>query len=383
MDEGPVDFSDVHGASVSSFFSLTAASLAMFVGCYLAGSIPLYLPLSESKTRSMSVFGSGLLIGTALAVILPEGLSMVQPHAHIMPCLQKSVVPVLNQIQDQSPKLLTKPGANDELNLYVQKDANAAQDPSARDEKSAESHNRLESLEKHDHSAEHTHSEHVHSEGDANFVIGAALVLGFVVMLVVDHFSAGSHSHGPPAHHALDAESMHKFEANGTNGRSRVKITATLGLLVHAAADGIAMAAVSSSRRSELQLLVFAAIMLHKFPASFGLVTFLLGEKLDRARIKKHLMAFSLAAPLGAFATYLFMAVVSAPSTTGSIFSNFSGKAMLFSAGTFLYVATIHILPNIQHSSPGGHLSHSHVLIFALGSVFPFILCLGHHHDHT
>lgn len=44
--------------------------------------------------------------------------------------------------------------------------------------------------------------------------------------------------------------------------------------------------------------------MLHKAPASFGLVTFLLHEGLEKHRIKKHLLAFSLAAPIGAFVTY-------------------------------------------------------------------------------
>ena len=35
----------------------------------------------------MSVFGSGLLIGTALAVILPEGLNMVQNNHSHLDCL--------------------------------------------------------------------------------------------------------------------------------------------------------------------------------------------------------------------------------------------------------------------------------------------------------
>ena len=51
-------------------------------------------------------------------------------------------------------------------------------------------------------------------------------------------------------------------------------------------------------------MIVFLAIMLHKAPASFGLVTFLMHEGLDKSKIKKHLLAFSLAAPIGAFVTY-------------------------------------------------------------------------------
>lgn len=51
-------------------------------------------------------------------------------------------------------------------------------------------------------------------------------------------------------------------------------------------------------------MIVFLAIMLHKAPAAFGLVTFLLHEGLEKSRIKKHLLAFSSSAPIGAFLTY-------------------------------------------------------------------------------
>ena len=47
--------------------------------------------------------------------------------------------------------------------------------------------------------------------------------------------------------------------------------------------------------------------MLHKAPASFGLVTYLLHEGLDKPRIKRHLLVFSLAAPILAIVTYLLL----------------------------------------------------------------------------
>ena len=42
-------------------------------------------------------------------------------------------------------------------------------------------------------------------------------------------------------------------------------------------------------------------------PASFGLVTYLLHEGLDRARVRKHLLVFCLAAPSAAIATFLLL----------------------------------------------------------------------------
>ncbi|CAJ0577122.1 unnamed protein product, partial [Mesorhabditis spiculigera] len=56
------------------FTSLAALSLAMFLGSYLAGYVPLLFTMSESRMRILSIFGAGLLVGTALSVIIPEGV---------------------------------------------------------------------------------------------------------------------------------------------------------------------------------------------------------------------------------------------------------------------------------------------------------------------
>lgn len=70
-------------------------------------------------------------------------------------------------------------------------------------------------------------------------------------------------------------------------------------------ADGIALGAAATTSHTDVEMIVFLAIMLHKAPASFGLVTFLMHEGLERHRIKKHLLFFALAAPVGALVTYL------------------------------------------------------------------------------
>ncbi|XP_016967444.1 zinc transporter ZIP9 isoform X2 [Drosophila biarmipes] len=48
--------------------------LVMLIGSYLAGSIPMLMKLSEEKLKFVTVLGAGLLVGTALAVIIPEGI---------------------------------------------------------------------------------------------------------------------------------------------------------------------------------------------------------------------------------------------------------------------------------------------------------------------
>lgn len=52
--------------------------------------------------------------------------------------------------------------------------------------------------------------------------------------------------------------------------------------------------------------------MLHKAPASFGLVTFLLHEGLDRTKIKRHLLSFALSAPITTIFTYMVLMNTSA-----------------------------------------------------------------------
>jgi zinc transporter 9 len=64
-------------------------------------------------------------------------------------------------------------------------------------------------------------------------------------------------------------------------------------------------------------------------------------ENLERFRIKRHLLIFSSSAPFGAMATYLFLAAVK----EGADYTHLSGMFMLFSAGTFVYVAAAHVLP--------------------------------------
>lgn len=191
--------------------------------------------------------------------------------------------------------------------------------------------------------------------------------------------------------------------------------TATIGLVVHAAADGIALGAAATTSHKDVEMIVFLAIMLHKAPAAFGLVSFLLHEGIERQRIRKHLAVFSAAAPLLTLLTY-FCIGQDQKETMESV--NATGIAMLFSAGTFLYVATVHVLPELTstgHSHGGGsggsnpQVKYSHLveqgnapgalaagggaghkgygalrnlelIVLVTGALLPLLLTMGHHH---
>ena len=49
-------------------------------------------------------------------------------------------------------------------------------------------------------------------------------------------------------------------------GNGPVNWTTTLGLVVHAAADGIALGAAAATNELDVEIIIFLAIMLHKVP---------------------------------------------------------------------------------------------------------------------
>lgn len=62
---------------------------------------------------------------------------------------------------------------------------------------------------------------------------------------------------------------------------------------------------------------------------------------------------------------------------------NATGAAMLFSAGTFLYVATVHVLPELMiKASRGGSDTFNSVelLCIVCGTVTPLFLSVHHGH---
>ncbi|OQR78881.1 zinc transporter ZIP9-B-like [Tropilaelaps mercedesae] len=308
-------------------WALFALSGSMFVGCYLSGLIPVSMKLSEDKINIVSILGAGLLVGTALTVIIPEGVSTLY----------------LSRLEQ----------AHTAHHQDVATDAG--------------------------HSGHHHEAHHF---DDPHALIGITLVIGFVFMLLVDQCSKG----GKNSDELLPTGTINKSGVMSV--RKARPGTATLGLVVHAAADGIALGAAATTTRAEIEMIVFLAIMLHKAPAAFALVSFLLHEGLDRATIKKHLLLFSAAAPILAVTTYFGIS----QNTKESMASmNATGIAMLFSAGTFLYVATVHVLPELA-ASKGGHLHHStessdgagfsrkELVLLVLGAMLPSFLSFGHHH---
>jgi len=332
-------------------FMLSVFSLAMFLGSYLSGLVPLAFNFSEAKMRYVTVLGAGLLVGTALAVIVPEGV-----HALYMSEIET------NQMQTQHEFHADHKIVARHLN-QIDHDVKEAVGPEVKVDNDA-------LPPAHRHTADrprelgaelgHKHSDTTHS------AIGITLILGFVFMLIVDNCGSRLIRHG---NQSLDP-------SGSVISKSKSTWTATLGLVVHAAADGIALGAASATNRFNVELIVFMAIMLHKAPAAFGLVSFLMSDGIDRKRIRRHLLIFSLSAPLMAIVTFVLLK--HRIHDTYSVDS--TGLAMLFSAGTFLFVATVHVLPEVQSHYEDRQFRAIELIILIIGCCFPIILSMGHKH---
>uniref|UniRef100_A0A1I7U290 Zinc transporter ZIP9 n=1 Tax=Caenorhabditis tropicalis TaxID=1561998 RepID=A0A1I7U290_9PELO len=342
----------------------------------------------QSRIRLVSIFGAGLLVGTALSVIIPEGVEALygaqcaggHHHSHENPVVSQ-VGAIVNPAEAKQILENSAKDKEDNLPRIIPKDA-VLNEAIQRVVRSPEIINRTKRdvlIETHSTNEENEKEEHGHSHGNVHSQIGYSLVLGFVLMLLVDQIGSAT------------------VARNDRSGRSRIGISATIGLVVHAAADGVALGSASVINKSDVQLIVFVAIMLHKAPAAFGLVSFLLMESIDRRAIRKHLVVFSAAAPVAAIVTFIIIMHMGESMRSESS----TGVLMLFSAGTFLYVATVHVLPELANNkqteyslvvdatSPSS-IGHSHsagpsytlkeLLLIIAGAVVPAILASGHSH---
>jgi len=240
--------------------------------------------------------------------------------------------------------------------------------------------------------------------------IALSLLVGFILMLVVEQ-SVASHAQGPS--NALGAKIIQsrsdvQFDADvddielGASPRAaefspaersrsmtsregrKEAVPLTVGLFIHGLADGLALgvSALSDSQAehtSELSLVVFMAILIHKAPTTIAFTTSLLSTPLPRSEIKKYIAVFASSTPLGALASYALFYILGA-GTAGDM----SGLALLVSGGSFMYVATV--LQPVSDHSEGASLElrkSTRTLLIVLGMVVPFLITVlvGHGHE--
>ncbi|ORX38492.1 Zinc/iron permease [Kockovaella imperatae] len=300
--------------------------VAMFAASLLVGSLPLMFKSAASgkRLKAISVFGMGILVGAALTIIIPEGVST----------------------------------------LYEALPASA--------------------------------------EEGANMAIGFSLLAGFALMLCMESLTPhpphdpsevtptpddetsplqsparrNSDDRSRPLPPHLDSstpmipkrlhmdDSSHKVDTLFHSPNGHRGLNATLGMVIHGIADGIALGASSLSARKSLGLIVFLAVLVHKGPTALGLTTTLLSLSLHPSLIRRCLIIFSCAAPIGSLITYGLVSLFGHQSSHGKSSSVdrlgwWTGISLLFSGGSFLYVATV-IQPLSEPHDHGHDHGHGH-----------------------
>ncbi|KAJ1985568.1 hypothetical protein H4R33_003944 [Dimargaris cristalligena] len=459
---------------------------AMFLGSLGVGLIPLSLSLCGSRLHMFSVFGSGLLLGTALLVIIPEGVdslykamepatkpllgsdehsdvhaseSLLSAHQWIGLSLTLGfawmfALDTLISILTNAPHHLhhghthgpcdSSGECNEDTDLLERHRTSSEQQHSGPNHSHSHSHSHAQpqiteisltttlsssaegsiASTMEDHSSSPTGSRiQGRSDGTQNLSTTVGSGSMSVARSRVTHSYHGSRPGSPDplaAHQEIDilpssedttaAEAETALFAAPPSGSASSKqrrsptttpttttttnshrhthgtftsllSPATIGMLIHAAADGMALGSATATASAEadssssghdhghvhvhggggsssgMSLIIFFAILLHKAPEAFGLCTQLLQEGQSRPAIKRTLVVFALAAPLMALATYAATGLVrlgaasTGPTDDGSaaestiLMRKFTALLLLFSAGTFLYVAAVHSLP--------------------------------------
>ena len=257
--------------------------LLMFFGAYGSAYIPFTWDVSDKQINMISSLGGGLMIGSCLAVVIPEGFSSFSGH----------------------------------------------------------------------------HGHHDGGEIPEGFA-GIALVVGFLGMFLLDQMQV-DHPQGCCAHRKSG-----DVEEKVTQRRPEKAIT---GLLIHCIADGVAMGSAFLSGNSSVTLVLATAMVLHKAPMAFGLSSYLISCGWTWERSASTLLLFSSMAPAATVVTYIVLQIIPFFGGEQSI-----ALAILFSGGTFLHAAAMHILPGV---TIGRNLD---LLFLSIGALAPPLLSWGHSH---
>ena len=192
----------------------------------------------------------------------------------------------------------------------------------------------------------HGHEEESHDDHASGLLMGGAIMAGFLLMFILEGSGIGHAVH--EEHHDHEHSHGHGHVHHAAAGGLLV-----LGLTMHAATDGLAVGAAAATGDLAITATVLLAVLIHKGPAAFSLGVFSAHERSDRKDSIRDVVIFSLATPVMIMLAYYALS---------DLDTHLIGLAMLFSAGTFLYVATVDTLPDI-HNPVDGKKALMHVII--------------------
>lgn len=194
-----------------------------------------------------------------------------------------------------------------------------------------------------------------------SLLAGIAVVLGFLLMITIDKlfYDDGSASETlTTSNYTMPSIKSPKTWFSNMN-------VLTIGLVIHAAADGIALGASTGSESTSLEFLVFVSILIHKAPTALSLASVLMSmHNYAKANIFRDMILFSAAAPV--LAIFVGGLVALFRVTTSS--NLFPGFCLALSGGTFVYVAS-HVLN--EHANINKNNFVKSLALVLCGAVLP------------
>jgi len=332
---------------------ITYATIALVLGL-VGGLLPSFTALGTDTQRlkTFTALAAGILLGSAMLVVVPEGFAIASgAHDHEVDdaAVAGEVGLAVLEVHRGDINAST---AIEAIEAIVAQDGHdhAAEEADAADEATfgdAVLHV-IEEVEAGGITASEGVAEiealladvegaHEDDAAAPALLLGGALIAGFLSMLLLEGSGFGHAVH--EEHHDHADDHGHDHVHHGEAG-----LTLLLGLSLHAAADGLAVGAAAATGELSIGLLVLFAVLIHKVPAAFSLGVFSLHERAERRDVVRDVVLFALATPVAILVAYFLLADL------GSLPL---GLAMLFSAGTFLYVATVDTLPDIHNAETG------------------------------
>ncbi|KAF8967172.1 ZIP-like iron-zinc transporter [Flammula alnicola] len=311
---------------------LLVMSAVLGASTFAVGMLPLSYAFSKSHLERLSALGTGLLLGAALGVIIPEGIeAMAEANSNGTPTNRIAFCLVLGFTLMLIIEQLLAPNA------------------------------------------------HSHSQQGLPIPLSKARAPDALSAVEFDAELGDLDPEGrSPDHHDI-APSTATLDPD--SGRERA-FPLLLGLVIHGSADGLALGVANISKgvpgtTNAISFVVFLALILHKAPTSLAFTTSILSTNLPRPDCKKYLAIFSASTPLAAIASYAVFSFFG-DGDKGSLI----GMALLISGGTFLYVATV-LQPVSNHAPVSGDLRPaSRVLFITIGMFVPLLLSSLFDHGH-
>ncbi|MBM3876996.1 MAG: hypothetical protein FJ386_09795 [Verrucomicrobia bacterium] len=224
---------------------------------------------------------------------------------------------------------------------------------------------------------------YAHPPGDSeqgahgsHYVIGALILVGFFVQIVLDSISMGvEHGHslqvhdspGHGDHHHGPGETHHHHGPGGHGMRAGLPVGVLAGLCMHAFIEAMALGDAHTHHDPGSRRMLLVSIVIHNYPVSIVLLVMLLHSGMSRNRALGFLGLFAAMAPLG-------MAV--------SGFTELAHHTRELTAvviGIFMHISTTILF----ESSDGHRFNLQKVVAIVLGVGFGVLTVMTQSHGHV